>query len=343
MLPDLLSDPFGERSATLTREPLQILGGRFRFDSNSPRLLRLVDSAYAGLPPQRLASKVVDFRIRLLLTRASGPLPSVERSAARRRPEPPPIAMLSGAGLLGGAADASNFVILSPGEASALVTVTPRMLRFAYHTRYELIEFAVFTLAARAQGLVPLHGACVGRDGRGILLLGESGSGKSTVALHCLLSGLDFLSEDSVFVAPNSLLATGVPNFLHIRADSLRWLGRTPEAAELRRSPVIQRRSGVRKFEVDLRRHPFQLAKSPLAIAGVVFLSARRAGNRPLLKSLSKPALLRSLTETQAYGANQPQWRPFSRKLARIEAFELRRGNHPLQAVEALLSLLQRK
>jgi hypothetical protein len=58
------------------------------------------------------------------------------------------------------------------------------MLRFPYHARYELIEFAVFTLAARAQGLVPLHAACVGEEGRGLLLMGESGAGKSTASLH---------------------------------------------------------------------------------------------------------------------------------------------------------------
>ena len=98
------------------------------------------------------------------------------------------------------------------------------MLRFPYHTRYELIEFAVFTLASRVQGLVPLHGACVGRAGSGVLLLGPSGAGKSTVTLQCLIEGLGFLAEDSVFVVPDTLLATGVSNFLHVRADSLRWI-----------------------------------------------------------------------------------------------------------------------
>ncbi len=100
-------------------------------------------------------------------------------------------------------------------------------MRFPYHIRYELIEFAVFTLAARVQRLVSLHAACVGTGGKGVLLMGPSGAGKSTVALQCLLNGFDFLSEDSVFVAPRSMKATGIANFLHTRADSLRWLGRS--------------------------------------------------------------------------------------------------------------------
>ena len=40
----------------MTREPLQLLGGRFHFESNSRELLRLVDSAYAELPRHRLAA-----------------------------------------------------------------------------------------------------------------------------------------------------------------------------------------------------------------------------------------------------------------------------------------------
>jgi hypothetical protein len=214
------------------------------------------------------------------------------------------------------------------------------MLRFSYHTRYELIEFAVFTLAARAQRLVPLHAACVGRGDRGILLVGPSGSGKSTVALHCLLNGLDFLSEDSVFVAPNTMLATGVANFLHVRTDSLDWLGRSRVAAAIRKSPVIRRRSGIEKFEVNLRGDGFRLAKSPLRIVGTVVLSPESAGHRSLLKPIATSAVLANLTDNQAYAASQAQWREFSTNMSSINAFELRRGRHPNEAAEALRSLL---
>jgi hypothetical protein len=231
---------------------------------------------------------------------------------------------------------------MSERERAALVVVSPQMLRFPYHVRYELIEFAVFALAARAQRLVPLHAACVGHGGRGLLLMGPTGAGKSTVSLHCLLDGFDFLSEDSVFVAPKTLLATGVANFLHVRGDSLRWLGGSREAAAIRKSPVIRRRSGVKKFEVDLRRAPFRLAQSPLKIIGIVFLSAQDAGARPLLKLLPKKAVLGNLAAMQAYGASQPQWQTFIRKVSHLDSFELRRGRHPHETVEVLRSVLAR-
>jgi len=334
MLPDQVSDPFGERAATLATERFRLLGGQFRFDSNSRQLLRLVDSAYADLPRHRLPTPVPQLRVRLLLA-------TDERSASRS--EPAPLAMLSGPGILGGAAASSNFVILSPRERSALVVVSRQMLRFAYHTRYELIEFAVFTLAARAQGLVPLHAACVGQGGRGLLLMGPSGAGKSTVALQCLLQGFDFLSEDSVFVAPDTMLATGVANFLHVRADSLRWIARESDAAAIRNSPVIRRRSGVQKFELDLRQGRYRLAASPLKIGAVVFLSPKKAGDGPLLRPLPKSGLSAKLAAAQAYAANQPEWPAFSKRVSDLDAFELRRGRHPLEAVEALRRLLGRR
>src|SRR5271155_3518390 len=145
-VPDLLADPFRERSARMIREPLQLLGGRFRFETNSRELLRLVDSAYAGLPRHRLSPVVPRLRVGLLLSPRGQPRP-------RRRLEPSPVHMLSTAGFLGGATDSSDFVLVSPRERAALVVVSPKMLRFPYHTRYELIECAVFTLAARTQGL----------------------------------------------------------------------------------------------------------------------------------------------------------------------------------------------
>jgi len=339
--PDIESDPFAEKVAPTSRKPLQLMGGRFHFESNGPELLRLVDAAYAGLPPHRFSSNPPDFHVRLMMTPGSprrGPGPPM----ARRQLEPSPISMLSGVDLLGGATESSSFVVLSPRQRSALVSVSRDMLRFPYHTRYELIEFAVFTLASRAQRLVPLHAACVGLDGRGILLMGPSGSGKSTVALQCLLEGFDFLSEDSVFVAPNSMRATGTANFLHVRADSLRWLGRSRTCSMIRESPIIRRRSGVEKFEVDLRGGNFHLAKAPLKIIGVAFLSSRPAGAGSLLRMLSTAETLARLKEEQAYGAGLPQWRAFRPNLLRLGGFEVLRGAHPSASVEALRSVLLR-
>jgi hypothetical protein len=331
-IPELSADPFAERSAVGLHRDIHLLGARVRFESNSEELLRLVDSAYAGLPRHKLSRVAPQLRVRLVLTSPVRKRASVEPAALR---------MMSGGGLLAGAAESSSFVVVSPHERGALVVVTPQMLRFPYHTRYELIEFAVFTLAVRVQGLVALHGACVGRAGRGVLLLGPSGAGKSTLTLQCLIEGVGILSEDSVFVTPDTLLATGVSNFLHVRADSLRWISQGRTVAKIRKSPVIRRRTGVRKYEIDLRRDDYPLTGRPLKIVAIVFLSARPAAGRPLLQRLLQDEALPMLVREQAYAANQPPWTLFARTVKRVPFFELHRGQHPSESVSALRGLME--
>jgi hypothetical protein len=328
--PDIAVDPFQERSPARARRRMQILGAQFDFESGSRHLLGLVDSAYSGLPQHRLGGAVPELRITLDAT------PSARRGSSRE----PPLGMLSGAGFLCGATARSNFVVMAPAARSALVVVPQEMLGNDYRIRYELIEFAVFTLAQRVQGLVPLHAACVGRAGRGLLLMGGSGAGKSTLALHCLLAGFEFVSEDSTFVAADSMSATGVANFLHLRANSLKYLRPGAAAAMIRKSPVIRRRSGAEKFEVDLRRTGYRLAAAPLKLDALIFISKEPAGTRTLLEPLRRSRVLEYLVASQPYAASLREWRAFKKNAARLDAFEMRRGRHPQEAVAALQVLL---
>lgn len=329
---DASADPFGERPIHGFSVQKHILGGRFRFDSNSQALLQLVEAAYGELPQQQLPMTTQEFTIELRL---------LPRQMSPRDLEPPPVQMQAGAGLICGVMDVSNYVVLAPAQRRALVVVSEDMLSHPYHLRYELIEFAVFTLAARGLGLVPLHGACVGREGRGVLLLGGSGSGKSTLALHSLLHGLDFLAEDAVFVHPESLLATGIANYLHVQADALRFIDEGDVRRWISQAPVIRRRSGVDKFEADLRRGHGRLAATPLKLVGAVFVSSQSADDpRELLQAIPAGDVVARLLADQPYAAGQPGWRHFESQLVGQGIYELRRGTHPRASVDALLRLL---
>lgn len=328
-------DPFGERRHFRERLRRQLLGGKFEFETDSQRLLHIVRAAYAHLPAHRFAGRAPRFRVTLAVTRVPRTPPG-----ARASRQPPPVRSLAGDGILCGAIERAGFVALSPRQRSALIVVASDLLRYPYHLRYELLEFAVYVLAGRVQRLVPLHAACLGRGDQGLLLMGPSGSGKSTLVLHALLDGLDFLAEDSVLVKPAALRATGVANFVHVRRDSLRFLSAAQRAALLQRATPIRRRSGVEKLEIDLRGSGYRLAAAPLRIRGVVFLSRRHAGKHPLLTRLSKATMLARLAAQQRYAAQQPGWSVFRSELARLPAYELRRGSHPRAAIEALGVLL---
>src|SRR6202041_3832112 len=149
--PDVSADPFHEQTPPVARTRMHLLGCAFEFECGSSELRRLVDWAYADLPQHKLSKAPPRIRVRV----ACAP-----RARRRAQADPAPIEMLSGAGMLCGTSSSSDFAVLSGDYRSGLMVVSRDRLGFPYHTRYELIEFAVFTLASRAQRLMPLHGAC---------------------------------------------------------------------------------------------------------------------------------------------------------------------------------------
>ena len=329
------SDPFGERSARGERARFNVLGGTFTVDSTDTAALRLVVDAFGGLPPHRLKRKRRHFRVRIAVTDHRPTWPSGHA---------PPRPTLAGHdGLLCATVDAGNFAVVDVPSGRAFVSLSPGMLRHPYHARYELIEFAFVTLASRAQSLVPLHAACVGLHGAACLLMGPSGAGKSTLALHALSNGLRLLAEDSAFVDLDDLRVTGSPNFLHVRPSALALLSSGPVLAEIRRSPIIERRSGARKYEVDVRKLPGKIATAPLRLAATVFLSRRQAAPQNALTTIGSAELLSRLRREQPYAAALPNWPTFERRIRALPAYELRRTARPDAPIALLHMLLNRR
>lgn len=322
--PEFAADPFGERMRLPYARSWPVLGASFVFASNSEALLALAAAAYDGLPAHRLAPVPPVFHIELRLVAARG----------RAAGEPAPVQTSSGGGMVMGMADAWNHVVVSPAQRRAVVTVSEDRLAFPYHVRYELIEFAVYLLAARGQDLVSLHAACIGSEGRGVLLLGPSGAGKSTLTLLAALDGYEVMAEDGVFVEPKRLRATGVPNFLHVTDGSLAWLD-GPARRQVMASPRIRRRSGVEKFQVDLRSGPWRPASAPFEIAATILLSPERQDG-PLLEPLARDDAIVRLTADQPYAARQPGWRRFIDVALVRGVWILHRGATPRAALEAL-------
>jgi hypothetical protein len=203
-----------------------------------------------------------------------------------------------------------------------------------------LLEFAVYTLVPRLLDLVPLHGAAVAHRGRAALLTGPSGSGKSTAVLSCAQQGLALVAEDAVFLDPRTLKLTGCANYLHLKTDGLALVHDRSLRAAFRRSPVIRRRSGARKFELDLRASPLRAVERVPTLSAVVALSPRRARGTRLLERMEPEQMLRWLRREQPYARSQPQWPAFERGVARLPAYRLLRGSTPAHTADALRELL---
>lgn len=74
------------------------------------------------------------------------------------------------------------------------------------------------------RGAPPLHAGLVARSGRGALLVGQGGSGKTTATLACLLHGFDFLGDDYISLRRGeggAFVGHGVYGSTHVDPDHL--------------------------------------------------------------------------------------------------------------------------
>ena len=325
-------DPFGEHTRPQLRARVSVLGGDFAVTSSDAALLQLVIDAFGGLPRHRLNGSAPRFHMHLRLADHA-------ETWARRAAPPQPV-FSAGAGLLSATVDAANFAIMDVRSSSALISISRAMLRRSYYARYELIELAFLTLASRAQELVPLHAACVGVGDECVLLMGGSGTGKSTLTLHAFAQGMQLLSEDSAFVSVDSLRVTGAPNFLYVNHNARVWLPPGDLRRALEKSPIIRRRSGARKYQVAVSQLVGRIARKPLRLAATVFLSPRAAGSRQTLRQLEPKKFLSRLRREQPYASRQPSWSRFEHRAIDLPAFELQRM-HPDDAARQLRTLLE--
>jgi hypothetical protein len=137
------------------------------------------------------------------------------------------------------------------------------------------------------------------------------------------------------------MLATGVANYLHVQADALRFIDDDATRRWITQAPLIRRRSGVEKFEADLRQNHGRLATVPLKLVGAVFVSSQPAADPDILLSpIDGDDIAARLSVDQPYASGQPGWQRFEQRLLQLGVHQLCRGRHPRDSVAALRRLL---
>jgi hypothetical protein len=83
----------------------------------------------------------------------------------------------------------------------------------------------LMSILAGSIGLVELHASCVAKDDHGLVLIGPTCSGKSTLAMALTEVGFRFLSDDRTFcsIKQSKLLAYGLPRPLKLRREAACW------------------------------------------------------------------------------------------------------------------------
>lgn len=249
---------------------------------------------------------------------------------------PPAPDCRSRANLLTTIADADNFSICDLSRGFAFAWLTRAAAENRAYLRYYFLEAAVLTLLEHAY-LTPIHAACVHVGGRGVLLCGESGAGKSSLAFACARAGWKFLSDDSSAIVRKrkGRMIVGNPHQMRFRESAIELF------PELRDQRVTPRATGKMAIELATATLPEIATLTQCEIDYIVFLN-RRQPAPPGLLDLPKEIALQYFEQCICFGEREVRIAQSAsiHNLLEAKVFEMRYRDLDW-AVERLATLVQ--
>lgn len=172
--------------------------------------------------------------------------------------------------LLASVTDVDNYSINDIATGFTYTYLARGVLPFTSYLRYFFLESSALCHIAN-RFTTPIHAACLELDGRGVLLCGDSGAGKSSLAYACAQAGWTYITDDASYLLNDHSEPVVTGNHLQFRFR--------PEGAqlfpELEGRPVTQRAGGKPSLEWKTDALPHIKRAAMSRIAYVVFLSRR--------------------------------------------------------------------
>jgi len=324
-LEPIVNDPL------LTRVPLNCeatfypYGFPVRIRSNSRLTLDAADRSWSTYR-QRQGGRALD--VRLLVSESASPA-STDAPTFRSQGH-----------LLSIVVDQENFACLDLEAGFAFGWATEATARNQEYFRQCLLDVMIYPLL-EVKHLITIHAACVQYQGKGILLAGNAGAGKSSLSYACARHGWTFVSDDaSAFCRESpSPMIIGHPQRFRFREPVGQLF---PEFLDMK--------STIRAYgkpTIEVRTET--IAKIQLAdespVSAIVFL------NRPAYDGCSPaliPIALEEAWERLSYSVWAIQMPEFAHRLAALKRFldvplyELRYSDLD-PAIEALQQLIDRE
>ncbi len=195
----------------------------------------------------------------------------------------------------------------------------------------------IFHWWARSLGGHVAHAAAVGQDGRGVLLVGKSGSGKSTASLACLYHGMEFVGDDYVLLLgdpPHS--AHSLYSSAKMHTDFLQKV--FPDWREMAATRIGPENKSVFFLRERL---PDALRRSLMIQAIVMPQGSLAEGTQLITRPVSEALLaLAPSTIFQLPGAHREAMTFFSNFVRGMPAYAMRTGDDLASIPKALLDLL---
>ncbi len=210
MNPEPSWDPLGYANDLALRETFYPLGFSLHIETNSPHVLA---SARLSWPRSDAAFPDPPLRLRVIVSGAgtNGGLRAAPVARAQNH-------------LLTLVAGRDDFAACDMERGFAYVVVPEQTVHDSRHFRFYYLECLIYTLLTWHR-LTAIHAGCVSDGKSAVLFCGKSGAGKSCLAYACARDGLQFVSDDAVYLIRNDPagMLLGKP----------RWLRLKPSAVEL--------------------------------------------------------------------------------------------------------------
>ena len=310
-------------SSTYHALELPVLGIATRFETNDADVARCVDEAFGmwRLLASEGASGALSHDPPLLVRVEvvegdEGPLPPDGHAHVRYEcPDETRVVVTT----------AASVAVSDPLRREAVARVTTALVADRMHFRTEVLEAVTLALLSHFDRH-PVHAAAVALNGRAVLLAAPSGTGKSTLAYHCHLDGLDLLGEDHVRVqlAPR-VRVWGWPARVRLLADATTCeCSTSPDAAK----EVIHLQTSVT---------PARLVADEMSVCCLT-----RDGGPAALEPLDTAALASALDEQMAPGFDRfpARWPAVRDALAARGGWRLNLSSDPRDGVRLVRRVL---
>jgi hypothetical protein len=264
-------DPLMQRADLVHRAEFHPLGFTVQVKTNSPLVLRAAEASWGGWT-KAFDHRPLEMRV---IVHLDGPVPASE-----------PVYRAQGH-IFTITADSANFGICDLERGYLFSCVTPAVAGDVYFRNHLLETMVYFTLDYLYITIV--HAGCVARNGRGVLLCGDAGAGKSCLSYACVKRGWTLLSDDfsAILRRPGSRVVLGKPERIRFRPEAFQLF---PELAG-RRSQITP--YGKHMFDLRTGDLPQTLTAQRCRAEQIVFLDRRDSGHAELIPMDPEEALRR--------------------------------------------------